>query len=121
MDIGSTLITKGETAGWRAIGSTDNVGVVKYTWTFEYDGKTVSLDGPAPTFLFEEAGEYEVTLTVEDAAGNTDSETITLTVESHAWKWALLFIICVCVAWVVTVLMRWRMFTKADGEEDPKD
>ena len=117
MDIGSTLIVKGETAGWNAIGSTDNVGIVKYTWTFEYDGRTVSLDGPAPTFEFEVAGEYEVTLTVEDAAGNTDSETFTLTVESHTWMWALLFIICVCVAWLVTVLVRWRMFTKADREK----
>ncbi len=121
MDIGSTLIVKGETAGWNAIGSTDNVGIVKYTWTFEYDGRTVSLDGPDPTFLFEVAGEYEVTLTVEDAAGNTDTETFTLTVESHAWMWALLIIICVVVAWLASVLVRWRMFTKADGEEDTKD
>ncbi len=121
LEIGSTLIVKGETAGWQAIGSTDNMGIVKYTWTFEYDGRTVSLDGPAPTFEFEVAGEYEVTLTVEDAAGNTDSETFTLTVESHAWKWALLIIICVVVAWLASVLVRWRMFTKADGEEDTKD
>ncbi len=121
MDIGSTLIVKGETAGWNAIGSTDNVGIVKYTWTFEYDGRTVSLDGPAPTFEFEVAGEYEVTLTVEDAAGNTDSETFTLTVESHAWKWALLVIVLVCVAWVLSVLMRMRAGTKAAGKRDRED
>ena len=121
MDIGSTLIVKGETAGWNAIGSTDNVGIVKYTWTFDYDGRTVSLDGPAPTFLFEVAGEYEVTLTVEDAAGNTDTETFTLTVESHAWMWALLVIILVCVAWVLSVLMRMRAGTKAAGKRDRED
>ncbi len=52
--------------------STDNVGIVSYTWTFEYDGEIVTLDGPVVGFTFRIPGRYYVTLTVEDAAGNSD-------------------------------------------------
>ncbi len=122
VEIGNTLIVKGETAGWKAIGSTDNVGIVKYTWTYKDGGKTVTLEGFSVGPRFEEAGEYEVTLTVEDAAGNTDSETFTITVESHDWMWALLAIIFVCVALPILILMRRRRAgTEAAGEEGLED
>ena len=120
-DVGNTLITKGETASWKAIGSTDNVGIVKYTWTYKDGGKTVTLEGFSVGPRFEETGVYEVTLTVEDAAGNTDHKTFTITVESHTWMWALLVIICVCAVWSVSVVLRWRSFTKDAGKEEPKD
>lgn len=61
--------------------SSDNVGIVSYTWTFISEGKTVSLNGPLEEFTFIRAGEYEVTLTVIDAAGLQDTDVLTVTVE----------------------------------------
>jgi hypothetical protein len=55
--------------------STDNVGIVQYTWTFT-DGTSQTLSGVGPTYLFDTFGEFEVTLTVEDAAGNEDTATM---------------------------------------------
>lgn len=69
----------GESVTFSGSGSSDNVGVVNYTWTFE-DGGPVVLYGPAPSYAFETAGTFIVTLTVSDAAGNTDSDTMTVTV-----------------------------------------
>ncbi len=116
LDTGNTEIWVGETAGWGAHRSTDNVGVVKYTWTFEYEGKMVSLDGPAPTYTFDKVGEYEVTLTVEDAAGNTASESYTLTVQSNMQQWLQFFVIVGAVALVTIFVMR-RLGYGKGGEE----
>lgn len=64
-------------------GSTDNSGLIEnYTWTFEYDGDEEELYGETVTFTFDIAGEYVVTLTVEDAAGNYDSDTVTIRVNA---------------------------------------
>ncbi|MBE0518403.1 MAG: PKD domain-containing protein [Thermoplasmata archaeon] len=62
-------------------GSTDDVGIVNYTWTLEYDGGTITLYGVAPAHMFEVAGEYNVTLTVNDFEGQTDADYVTITVE----------------------------------------
>jgi parallel beta-helix repeat protein len=61
-------------------GSTDNVGIVNYTWTFTYNGSAVTLYGANPVFHFFTPGIYIVTLTVRDAAGYSDTDTMTLTV-----------------------------------------
>ncbi|MDD4307947.1 MAG: PKD domain-containing protein [Thermoplasmata archaeon] len=59
--------------------STDNVGIVNYTWTFT-DGVAVTLWGATPGYNFTAPGIYAVTLTVRDAAGNSDTDTMTVTV-----------------------------------------
>jgi len=57
------------------LASSDNIGIVSYYWEFnDSDGNTAT--GVTPTHIFEEPGEYDVTLTVTDAAGNTDTKTI---------------------------------------------
>ena len=61
-------------------GSSDNVGVVSYTWTFN-DGGAVTRTGVSPSYTFDNVGVFVVTLTVEDAAGLTDTDTMTVTVE----------------------------------------
>ncbi|MCK5415759.1 MAG: PKD domain-containing protein, partial [Thermoplasmata archaeon] len=62
-------------------GSTDNVAVVNYKWTFEYDGEQRGLDGTAPEFTFHTAGVYLVTLGILDAAViNYGEDTVTVTV-----------------------------------------
>ena len=60
-------------------GSTDNVEIVNYTWTF-VDGGPRSLFGPDPSFVFATPGTYVVTLTVRDAAGNAATDTVAVTV-----------------------------------------
>src|SRR3972149_3017570 len=59
-------------------GSTDNVGIANYTWTF-VDGGAVTLYGVTPTHTFAQPGTYVVTLTVRDAAGDTNADTRTVT------------------------------------------
>jgi len=58
----------------------DTAGDLTFTWTFEYDGEEQSLDGEKPKFTFDIVGEYDITLTVEDRAGNSDSAGMTITV-----------------------------------------
>jgi len=61
-------------------GSSDNVGITDWTWTFEEDGGTVTLEGETVTHTFAIAGVYPVTLLVADEAGNEDTDTLTVTV-----------------------------------------
>ena len=51
--------------------STDNIGIISYTWSFGYEGEMETLAGVNPFFELETAGLYNITLTVEDAAGST--------------------------------------------------
>ncbi len=62
-------INQGETARFDGHGSYDNVGIVKWTWTFMYEGVEITLDGPEPEFGFEVPGTYDVTLTLKDETG----------------------------------------------------
>ena len=61
-------------------GSTDNVGVTNYTWSFDYAGVPVVLHSASASFRFESAGAFVITLTVADAAGLTDSDAATVVV-----------------------------------------
>lgn len=60
-------------------GSSDDVGVVNYTWSFVYDGNTVELYGVAPEFTFDIPGAYAVTLTVLDEEGQSDQDKVIVT------------------------------------------
>lgn len=68
-------LSPGHTIGivqWIALSgtnSTDNVGVVNYTWTFT-DGAPVSLYGALASYRFRHSGNVTITLTVSDLAGN---------------------------------------------------
>jgi PKD repeat protein len=60
-------------------GSTDNVGIVSYTWAFT-DVTPKTLTGKNPNYIFATPGTYTVTLNVTDAAGNWDTDTVIITV-----------------------------------------
>ena len=81
-DAGKDIVAAmGEKITFNANGSSDNVAVVEYTWTFEYDSKTTTLHGKEAFFTFNKIGVYTVKLNVADAAGYLDEDTITVTVE----------------------------------------
>ena len=65
-------------------GSSDDAGIVSYTWTFLYNGSEVSLDGPSPSFRFWTEGLYTVTLNVTDAQGEYDTDVMVVFVEGTA-------------------------------------
>jgi len=67
-----------------AKGSTDNIGIVNYTWSFVAGPKTGTLHrlyGTIVHFTFEEARTYKVMLSVTDAAGNVGYDEMVVSVE----------------------------------------
>jgi PKD repeat protein len=63
--------------------SSDNSGTIaNWTWTFEEDGDTLVLYGVSPVRIFSVEGTYPVTLTVKDAAGNSDTDEVVIRVAS---------------------------------------
>ena len=61
--------------------SSDDIGIVNYTWKFTYDGEEEEMYGEAPKFLFDIAGDYTVTLTVRDAEDKNATDDVTITVQ----------------------------------------
>ena len=81
-DAGSDITAdQGEKVTLDAGGSSDNVGIVDYEWSFELDGKTIILQGKNPVFTFESVGEYSVELNVSDSVGNWNADTVMIKVE----------------------------------------
>jgi len=74
-------VDEGDTVTFDGSGSSDDVGVVNYTWTFTSGGSTVTLYGESPEHTFATAGSYNVTLTVKDAEDQTDTDSMMVTVE----------------------------------------
>ncbi|RJX50554.1 hypothetical protein DP106_04615 [Halonotius pteroides] len=72
-------VGEGESVSFDGTGSTDNVGIVSHDWDFD-DGDTAI--GATTTHTFDNAGTYEVELTVADALNNEATAIRTITVES---------------------------------------
>ena len=60
--------------------STDNAGIVSYLWDF---GDGTNATGKTVTYIYTNSGNYTAILTVRDAAGNTDTSTVTVTVQAQ--------------------------------------
>ena len=70
----------GESVSFDASGSSDADGaIVRYDWDYG-DGSSALDAGPMPTHVFAAAGDYTVTLTVFDDAGDTDSASVNATI-----------------------------------------
>ncbi|MDE6627675.1 MAG: PKD domain-containing protein, partial [Lachnospiraceae bacterium] len=76
--LANTLAVAGYQVVFNGLDSTDNNKIASYKWDFG-DGSDVK-EGPTPKHTYKEAGEYYVTLTVADPAGNTGDTKIKLTV-----------------------------------------
>ena len=79
-------IVKGTTVTFNGTGSSDNVGIFNYTWSFTYDGDTIELYGARPSFRFNIVGNYSITLTVLDYTipPNSDSDTVMVKVKDKS-------------------------------------
>jgi len=73
------IVNVGATVTFDGGDSTDNVGIVSYEWNFG-DGTTGT--GKTTTHVYTSPGTYTVTLAVNDVAGNTATNSITVTVHS---------------------------------------
>jgi PKD domain len=87
--------------GW---GSTDDFGIVNWTWRIWYDGGWVELYGPEPTFTFWLEGVYEVNLTVTDSMAQTDWDLMTVTVSGFIPEFGPLTFTLVALAVVGTIV-----------------
>ncbi len=61
-------IIQGQSVLFDGRGSTDNTGIMDYTWTFN-DGRNQILNGEYKRHYFNEPGVYNITLTVKDVMG----------------------------------------------------
>jgi len=61
-------------------GSSDNVAILEWTWSFTYGDEERELSGPSPSFTFDLAGEYVVVLNVTDTSGFWSTDSMCLTV-----------------------------------------
>ena len=68
-----------ESISFDASGSSDNVGIVSYEWDF---GDGTNGTGITLAHSYSDPGVYNVTLTVKDAAGNTQIDLITVTIQT---------------------------------------
>jgi PKD repeat protein len=80
------IVNEGATVSFSGAGSTDNVGIVTYEWDFDAsDGVTFTdATGVSASHEYGDNGAYTVTLRCIDAAGNFDTDTLTVTVSNVA-------------------------------------
>lgn len=65
-------------------GSSDDVGIVSWVWTFMWDGYPVELEGEIVTFVFDDTNvDVTVTLMVTDSGDNTDTDEMIV----HVGEW----------------------------------
>ncbi|MBN1390959.1 MAG: PKD domain-containing protein [Candidatus Thermoplasmatota archaeon] len=74
------IVDEGTIIAFDGSGSSDNIGVVNWTWTFNDGMENIILFGSAPYHTFNVPGTYIVILNVTDAAGNWATDTMTVTV-----------------------------------------
>ncbi len=77
-------IDLGDVYHFDATDSTDDQMVTDFEWSFQYNGEEVVRDIAEFDFQFDIAGVYDCELTVADFAGNSDTDTITITVEDSS-------------------------------------
>jgi hypothetical protein len=107
---GDLQIEQGEKALFNGNSSSDNVGVVAWIWSFDYDGETITLNGEYQEFRFEIVGNYRINLRVLDGEGNEAEDALVINVipveeqmtrESLALVFIIVGILIIGVIWLV--------------------
>ena len=108
-------VNVGATVNFDAGGSSDNVGIVSYEWSFG-DGTTGT--GETTSHTYTNPGTYTVILTVKDAAGNSATRSITITVlPTEAFPpWILGIFAAIAIAAATTLLWRRRKSSLAGAK-----
>jgi len=76
-------VDQGAQVVFNGSGSSDNIGIMNYTWTFvDVDEKVLA--GLSPTYTFGNAGVFEVLLNVTDSAGNWHTDVLSVVVNDSA-------------------------------------
>jgi parallel beta-helix repeat protein len=103
--------------------SSDNVGIVNYTWNITLDGAVIStLYGINQTYTFDSAGFYEVILTAKDAAGNIDSHGVTITISPRISEppqdyWWIVIVIVIVILLLILVFIMMRKGKESEPTE----
>ena len=98
---GDRTADEGQPLFFDASASTDNVGVAWYLWDF---GDNATSDQASATHVYQTPGSYTGSLTVTDAAGNTQSVQFTVTVRTVSPKAGELLGLIQTLDWVVAIL-----------------
>ncbi|MGB3907515.1 MAG: disaggregatase related repeat-containing protein, partial [Methanomethylovorans sp.] len=73
------------TVSFNASSSTDDIGIVSYSWDFDAsNGITSDATGITVTNTYAKAGNYTVTLTVTDTSGQRSSKTLQLSISNSS-------------------------------------
>ncbi len=91
--------------------SSDDVGIVNWTWSFSDGGVPVQLWGEVATYTVNNGLQnIDVTLTVRDGDGNTNASTVTLQVTNVIPEFGMmpLMVVVFVVATVLTIVARRR-------------
>ena len=75
-----TEISAGDTIHLNGSISSDNIAIVEYQWSFNYNGNPVQLNGPEQSYHFDIPGSYRIYLKVIDGASLEDEKFFNLTV-----------------------------------------
>jgi hypothetical protein len=97
-----------EEVSFEATGSTDNIQISHYEWHFG-DGENET--GETVTHTYTQSGTYSVNLTVQDAIGNTATDTITITVKAATmfqWNYLIFAILIINTLLIIFYLTKVR-------------
>jgi hypothetical protein len=89
-------------------GSTDNIGIVSYEWDFG-DGDTST--GMTTSHTYNETGTYTITLTVKDAAGNSNEDSLKIIVQTE-FPWTTIGIIGAIAAVAAVIVLYFIVIKK---------
>lgn len=100
----------GDTAIFEAGESRDNVGIARFLWNF---GDGESAEGLRVTHIYQSARAFNVTLTVEDGAGNKNSDYLTVTVRDKAFLFSTSGLLIIgSVVFVGALLASWVLLKR---------
>ena len=100
----------GDSAIFDADESRDNIGIASLLWNF---GDGESAEGLRVTHVYDTARVFNVTLTVEDGAGNKDLDYLTVTVQEKAFLFSTLILLIIgVVVFAGLILAMWLLLKR---------